>query len=61
MQTRFVGLNEINDLVSCILQLGVLYDDEISASTIKLTDKFEDFKSAEVVKQLKSFKILFAS
>lgn len=61
LKTRFVGLSEINDLFSCILQLTVISDDKISESTNKLADEFQDFNPAELATQIESFKFLFAS
>ncbi|VVC36541.1 Ribonuclease H-like domain,HAT, C-terminal dimerisation domain,Domain of unknown function DUF4371 [Cinara cedri] len=61
MQTRYVGLNEINDLFSCILRRGVISDDDIIIGAKKLADEFEDFNSAESARQIESFTILFSS
>lgn len=52
LKTRFVGLSEINDLFSCILQLTVISDDKISESTNKLADEFQDFNPAELATQI---------
>lgn len=61
LKTKFVGLSEISDLFSCILQMTVLSDDEISKSAKKLVDEFEDFNPAELATRIESFKLLFAS
>lgn len=61
MKTRYLGLSEISDLFSCILQLTVISDDEIGESTKKLADEFQDFNPAELATQIESFKFLFAS
>ena len=61
LKTRFVGLSEINDLFSCILQLTVISDDKISVSTKMLADEFQDLNPAELATQIESFKFLFAS
>ncbi|VVC38870.1 HAT, C-terminal dimerisation domain, partial [Cinara cedri] len=61
LRTRYVGLNEINDLFSCILRRGVISDDDIIIGAKKLADEFEDFNPAELARQIESFNILFSS
>ncbi|KAL4125996.1 hypothetical protein QTP88_010228 [Uroleucon formosanum] len=43
------------------LRLPVIPDDEISESTKKLAEEFQDFNPAELATQIESFKCLFAS
>eukprot|EP00102_Acyrthosiphon_pisum_P020512 XP_016657722.1 PREDICTED: uncharacterized protein LOC107882978 [Acyrthosiphon pisum] len=61
LKTRFESLSEISNLFSCILRLPIISDDEISESTKKLADEFQDFNPAELATQIESFKCLFAS
>ncbi|VVC46133.1 Hypothetical protein CINCED_3A020731 [Cinara cedri] len=61
LRTRYVGLNEINDLFSCILRRGVISDDDIIIGAKKLADEFKDFNPAELARQIESFNILFSS
>jgi len=60
LKTRFES--EISNLFSCILRLPIISNQcQISESTKKLADEFQDFNPAELATQIESFKCLFAS